>query len=111
VTVLKEDPYLLVREIPGFGFKRVDQVARKMGTPKEHPGRIRAGVVHSVVERLEEFAELGIDTFILSGYPHLEEAHRTAIADGVLPGVEGGLLTLRPAGRRTLLFDRGSRGN
>jgi exodeoxyribonuclease V alpha subunit len=54
VTVLKENPYLLVREIPGFGFKRVDQVARKMGTPKEHPGRIRAGVVHAVVERLEQ---------------------------------------------------------
>jgi exodeoxyribonuclease V alpha subunit len=54
VTVLKENPYLLVREIPAFGFKRVDQVARKMGTPKDHPGRIRAGVVHAVVERLEQ---------------------------------------------------------
>ncbi|HEX7840095.1 MAG TPA: AAA family ATPase [Kofleriaceae bacterium] len=54
VTVLKEDPYLLVREIPGFGFKRVDLVARKMGTAKEHPGRIRAGVVHVVAERLDQ---------------------------------------------------------
>jgi exodeoxyribonuclease V alpha subunit len=54
VTVLKTDPYLLVREIPGFGFKRVDVVARKMGTPKEHPSRIRAGVVHSVAERLDQ---------------------------------------------------------
>lgn len=54
VTVLSENPYLLVREIPGFGFKRVDLVARKMGTPKEHPGRIHAGVVHAVVERLEQ---------------------------------------------------------
>jgi exodeoxyribonuclease V alpha subunit len=54
VTVLQENPYLLVREIPGFGFKHVDHVARKMGTPKESPGRIRAGVVHAVVERLEQ---------------------------------------------------------
>lgn len=54
VTVLKTDPYLLVREIPGFGFKRVDMVARKMGTPKEHPSRVRAGVVHCVVERLDQ---------------------------------------------------------
>lgn len=54
VTVLKEDPYLLVREIPGFGFKRVDLVARKLGTAKEHPGRIRAGVVHCVAERLDQ---------------------------------------------------------
>lgn len=54
VTVLKTDPYLLVREVPGFGFKRVDVVARKMGTPKEHPSRIRAGVVHCVAERFEQ---------------------------------------------------------
>lgn len=53
VTILQEDPYLLVREILGFGFKRVDLVARKLGTPKDHPGRIRAGVVHAVVERLD----------------------------------------------------------
>jgi len=46
--VLKTDPYLLVREIPGFGFKRVDVVARKMGTPKDHPSRIRAGVVAEI---------------------------------------------------------------
>ncbi len=54
VTVLKTDPYLLVREVPGFGFKRIDVVARKMGTPKEHPSRIRAGVVHCVAERLDQ---------------------------------------------------------
>ncbi len=54
VTVLKTDPYLLVREVPGFGFKRVDVVARKMGTPKEHPSRIRAGIVHCVAERLDQ---------------------------------------------------------
>jgi alkanesulfonate monooxygenase len=27
---------------------------------------------------MKEYAELGIDTFIFSGYPHLEEAYRTA---------------------------------
>lgn len=54
VTVLKTEPYVLVREVPGFGFKRVDIVARKMGTAKEHPSRIRAGIVHCVAERLDQ---------------------------------------------------------
>lgn len=27
---------------------------------------------------MREYADLGIDTFILSGYPHLEEAYRVA---------------------------------
>ena len=44
VPILERDPYVLVREIPGFGFKRVDKIARKMGTPKDLPSRIRAGI-------------------------------------------------------------------
>jgi alkanesulfonate monooxygenase len=31
-----------------------------------------------VAQRLKEYAALGIDTFVLSGYPHLEEAYRVA---------------------------------
>jgi alkanesulfonate monooxygenase len=42
-----------------------------------------------VADRLKEYAALGIDTFILSGYPHLEEAYR--FAELVFP-----LLPLRP---------------
>ena len=30
----------------------------------------------TVAARMQEYADLGIDTFILSGYPHLEEAYR-----------------------------------
>lgn len=50
--LLKADPYLIVREVRGFGFKRVDKIARKMGTPKEHGTRIRAGLLHCVEESL-----------------------------------------------------------
>ena len=28
--------------------------------------------------RIKEYADLGVDTFVLSGYPHLEEAYRFA---------------------------------
>jgi alkanesulfonate monooxygenase len=31
-----------------------------------------------VAARMKEYMALGIDTFILSGYPHLEEAYRFA---------------------------------
>lgn len=48
-------------------------------------GRVRGGVgtalvgdPHTVAERLKEYAELGVDKFILSGYPHLEESYRIA---------------------------------
>jgi alkanesulfonate monooxygenase len=29
-----------------------------------------------VAARMQEYQDLGIETFILSGYPHLEEAYR-----------------------------------
>lgn len=32
----------------------------------------------TVAARIREYQDVGIDTFILSGYPHLEEAYRFA---------------------------------
>ena len=36
------------------------------------------GSAESLAERISEYAVAGIETFILSGYPHLEEAYRVA---------------------------------
>jgi len=49
-----------------------------VGLVRGGAGTALVGSPSAVAERLEEYAGLGIDTFILSGYPHLEEAHRTA---------------------------------
>jgi alkanesulfonate monooxygenase len=53
------------------------------------PGTAIVGSTEHVVERIQEFESLGIDTFILSGSPLLEEAYR--VAETVLPklGVAG----------------------
>lgn len=53
LTVLKNDPYILIREIRGFGFKKVDKIARKLGTPKDHPQRIRAALLFLMHEALD----------------------------------------------------------
>ncbi|MNR45497.1 Alkanesulfonate monooxygenase [compost metagenome] len=36
------------------------------------------GDPETVAARIQEYADLGIDTFIFSGYPHLEESYRVA---------------------------------
>ncbi len=54
LALLKADPYTIVREVRGFGFKRVDKIARRMGTAKDDPSRIRAGILHCVVAALEQ---------------------------------------------------------
>ena len=49
------------------------------------PGTAVVGSTPQVVERLKEFEDLGVDTFILSGNPLLEEAYR--VAETVLPAL------------------------
>ncbi|MEM8120336.1 LLM class flavin-dependent oxidoreductase, partial [Morganella morganii] len=41
-------------------------------------GTALVGDPRQVAERIGEYAELGIDSFIFSGYPHLEESYRVA---------------------------------
>jgi alkanesulfonate monooxygenase len=49
-----------------------------VGLVRGGAGTALVGDPQTVAERMREYAALGIDTFILSGYPHLEEAYRTA---------------------------------
>ena len=49
-----------------------------VGLVRGGAGTALVGDAATVADRLQEYADLGIDSFILSGYPHLEEAYRTA---------------------------------
>jgi len=49
-----------------------------IGLVRGGAGTALVGSPETIAERMKEYADLGIETFILSGYPHLEEAYRTA---------------------------------
>jgi hypothetical protein len=50
-------------------------------------GTALVGSAEEVAARLNEYVELGVDSFVLSGYPHLEEAIRFAeLVFPLLPG-------------------------
>lgn len=48
VGIIEDNPYLMLGEIEGMGFGRVDAIARKTGVAKNHPGRIDAGIIYTV---------------------------------------------------------------
>jgi alkanesulfonate monooxygenase len=49
-----------------------------VGLVRGGAGTALVGEPETVAERIREYADLGVDSFIFSGYPHLEEAYRVA---------------------------------
>nr|WP_205741658.1 FMNH2-dependent alkanesulfonate monooxygenase [Hansschlegelia quercus] len=49
-----------------------------VGLVRGGAGTALVGDPETVAARMKEYMEVGVDTFILSGYPHLEEAYRFA---------------------------------
>jgi len=49
-----------------------------VGLVRGGAGTALVGDAKTVAARMQEYADLGIDTFVLSGYPHLEESYRFA---------------------------------
>ncbi|HEY1626664.1 MAG TPA: LLM class flavin-dependent oxidoreductase [Streptosporangiaceae bacterium] len=54
-----------------------------VGLVRGGAGTALVGSYEEVADRMLEYHRLGIDEFILSGYPHLEEAYQ--VGEGVLP--------------------------
>ncbi len=51
--MLQKNPYKLVEDVDGVGFKTADKIASKMGVKEDSPFRIKAGIVYC----LNEYAE------------------------------------------------------
>ena len=49
-TVLETDPYRIIREVKGIGFKTADKIALNLGLSNNGPKRIEAGILHTVQE-------------------------------------------------------------
>ena len=85
-----------------------------VGLVRGGAGTALVGDAKTVAARIEEYRSLGIDTFVLSGYPHLEEAYRFAeLVMPLLPlanaaGPQKPAANMGPFGETIANFDRPS---
>ncbi|MEK9773710.1 MAG: ATP-dependent RecD-like DNA helicase [Opitutae bacterium] len=49
-TILETDPYRIIREVKGIGFKTADRIALNLGLASNGPPRIDAGILHTIQE-------------------------------------------------------------
>lgn len=49
-SILESDPYRIIREVKGIGFKTADRIALNLGLSNNGPERIEAGILHTVQE-------------------------------------------------------------
>ena len=73
VSVLKSNPYRLIEDISGIGFKTADRIASNIGIDKESLFRIKSGVIYL----LSQMTESGncyypLDAFIITAIELLE---------------------------------------
>jgi len=54
LSMVRADPYRLMLDIPGIGFKTADQIARNIGIASDSPLRARAGIAYVLQELSSE---------------------------------------------------------
>ena len=81
-----------------------------IGLVRSGAGTALVGSPKTVAARLREYQEIGIDTVIASGYPHLEEAYR--VSELLFPelGIKGAVPTVRASFGAQQLFGGGGHG-
>ena len=54
IDKVRENPYMLARDIPGIGFATADQIAQKIGVGQNSMNRARAGIDHVLLQATSE---------------------------------------------------------
>ncbi len=51
LSMIEENPYRLVEDIEGIGFKKADQIAEELGIEATSPRRIRAAILYQILQQ------------------------------------------------------------
>jgi exodeoxyribonuclease V alpha subunit len=93
IPLVKENPYRLARDIRGIGFKTADQLAQRLGIPKESMLRARAGISYALMEAVADGHCALPEENLLTLAQELLEIGRGTLAEALaLEAAEGGVV-------------------
>ena len=70
IDKIQENPYILIDEVEGIGFKRADEIGLKMGFSFDNPLRISAVIYYLLQEYANKYGDTYIDRNKLVGYTY-----------------------------------------
>ena len=81
IELIKENPYRIIKEIRGFGFKTVDEFAMKMGIKSDSPLRAEAAVEHILKSAAEskQHTYLPVDELMSIGVSEFKLSHQRQV--------------------------------
>ena len=80
-NILETEPYRIIREVKGIGFKTADKIALNLGLASNGPARIEAGILHTLQESEDE------------GHTHVERRELALNAANLLEADTGNVET------------------
>lgn len=94
IALLEDDPYLLLGEVPGLGYKKVDAIALKMGVEPTHKGRVTAAITFALAEQQMEGSTAVEETLLIDSAKDLLSGCREA--DDLIEERLLGMIDARP---------------
>src|SRR6202163_998552 len=104
IETVRSNPYVLAKDIYGIGFATADQIAQKVGIPRDSLNRARAGIDHVLLEATSDgHCALPLAKLKLAALKLLE-VQEAIVEQALSQMLTGGALLLEEIDGETLIF-------
>lgn len=91
-SLVRTSPYILIEELDGIGFAKADKIASQLGIPKEHPTRIRYGILAGLNRLMDNGSTFMAEAEFTEELAPILDVDRETISDGIFQLVMDGEL-------------------
>src|SRR6266550_1955615 len=104
IETVRSNPYMLAKDIYGIGFATADQIAQKVGIPRDSLNRARAGIDHVLLEATSDgHCALPLEKLKLAAVKLLE-VQEAIVEEALSQMLTGGSLLLEEIDGEPLIF-------